>query len=75
MLQEFFALRITILTILNFHVALIVAFKSPKQRRWKIAEVTGHKFLENDLICQGESDLIRTSVDEIFVSACWRRAV
>ena len=33
------------------------------------------KFLEYDLICQGESDLIRTSVDIIFVSTCLRRAV
>ena len=33
------------------------------------------KFPEYDSICQGESDLIQTSVDEIFVSACWRRAV
>ena len=33
------------------------------------------KFVEYDSICQGESDLIRTSVDEIFVSVCWRRAV
>ena len=32
------------------------------------------KFLEYDLICQGESDLIRT-VDEIFVSTCLRRVV
>ena len=31
------------------------------------------KFLEYDSICQGELDLIRTSVDESFVSACWRR--
>ena len=32
------------------------------------------KFLEYELICQGESDLIRT-VDEIFVSTCLRRVV
>ena len=33
------------------------------------------KFLKYDSICQGESDLIQTSVNEIFVSTRWRRAV
>ena len=73
MLQEFFALRITILIILKFHVAL------PSKVSNKYVETSLKlmviKFLEYDSICQGESDLIPTSVDEIFVSTCWRRAV
>ena len=60
MLQEFFALRITILTILNFHVAKLPSNVRNKYVETSLKLMVINFRLEYDLICQGEPDLIPT---------------